>query len=770
MQNSIKFTPAHARIGVDRIFIKSPQLDPNKDNEVDETENKYNPETKIDPILLENLLTKNSTNFNKYRNEGCQCIYNEKTFDFPQNLINFENLKDILYDENTEIILEKYKGKWIESINQMIPIENLQNFSENLYKFNPLLPLNVQFESRFESGNLKMAIKVDNYEYDLIVNTDINSGRTSNWFYFRVTLRNTGRIKFTEFPINFKFNIINCQKLETLFNKGLKVLCFSNHMKKWTRRTKNNYYFVNGMTIEEKKLYTLTFGYDIDYNFNEETLYFSYCFPYTYTNLQNYLSFILNNPIYSQRNILRHEIIGKSLSENNLDMLIITKFDSNFEDIAYRPCIVLTSRVHPGESNSSYAIQGVIDLLLDLKNPISEKLRKSFIFKIIPMLNPDGVINGNFRTSLIGKDLNRLWDDPKENICPTIFYTKEMIKKTILSREVFIFCDFHGHSNKPNFFLYGCPTSRRLRNIGNLAFQEMILPRIFSGKNDMFDNKSCIYKIALKKLKTARAVVRNDLSVDLSYCLESSIGCVSIGVNKFEFFTPKYYMKIGHDFCSSINDLCNKEIFTDLLQKIQLEEYNKNLLNNPNINLVNNLNSAVLNSGNVNYNLNSHVQNYLNQTLLNSENLYFTEEKKKEIRKDNNYIKDKEKDSIILKEKYSTQQFILNQEIDNNIKEKDLKSKICENLNSVDKTQIHLKTSNEKDERIKNIKIKEKDKDKDKEKRDEKLKQKEIEIEKYELNKIENEEKLNKSNKKKLNPVKTKKLFINNSIDNQNIK
>lgn len=29
------------------------------------------------------------------------------------------------------------------------------------------------------------------------------------------------------------------------------------------------------------------------------------------------------------------------------------------------------------------------------------------IFFIIPMMNPDGVVVGNYRTSLIGRDLNR---------------------------------------------------------------------------------------------------------------------------------------------------------------------------------------------------------------------------------------------------------------------------------------------------------------------------------------------------------------------------
>jgi murein tripeptide amidase MpaA len=36
-------------------------------------------------------------------------------------------------------------------------------------------------------------------------------------------------------------------------------------------------------------------------------------------------------------------------------------------------------------------------------------LLKEFEFIVIPMVNPDGVIYGNFRTNLAGLDLNRQW-------------------------------------------------------------------------------------------------------------------------------------------------------------------------------------------------------------------------------------------------------------------------------------------------------------------------------------------------------------------------
>lgn len=40
------------------------------------------------------------------------------------------------------------------------------------------------------------------------------------------------------------------------------------------------------------------------------------------------------------------------------------------------------------------------------------------------MLNPDGVIAGNTRTSLLGVDLNRRWKQPFKYIHPTIHTLK----------------------------------------------------------------------------------------------------------------------------------------------------------------------------------------------------------------------------------------------------------------------------------------------------------------------------------------------------------
>ena len=51
-------------------------------------------------------------------------------------------------------------------------------------------------------------------------------------------------------------------------------------------------------------------------------------------------------------------------------------------------------------------MEGMIKFLVsDDINAI--KLRDRFVFKIVPMLNPDGVTVGNYRCSLAAVDLNR---------------------------------------------------------------------------------------------------------------------------------------------------------------------------------------------------------------------------------------------------------------------------------------------------------------------------------------------------------------------------
>jgi murein tripeptide amidase MpaA len=57
----------------------------------------------------------------------------------------------------------------------------------------------------------------------------------------------------------------------------------------------------------------------------------------------------------------------------------------------------------------------------------AQELRKRCIFKIIPMINVDGVIIGNYRTSMSGNDLNRVYDNPDDKLHPEVCAIKELV-------------------------------------------------------------------------------------------------------------------------------------------------------------------------------------------------------------------------------------------------------------------------------------------------------------------------------------------------------
>lgn len=134
-------------------------------------------------------------------------------------------------------------------------------------------------------------------------------------------------------------------------------------------------------------------------------MYISHWYPYTYSDLKNFLA---ENITKSKYEFVWKTELTKSLSGNPVEMLIITNFSSTDAEIAERKAIIATARVHPGETNSSFIMQGMIKFMIS-DDPVAVKLRDTFVFKFVPMLNPDGVIVGNYWANLSGLDLNRVW-------------------------------------------------------------------------------------------------------------------------------------------------------------------------------------------------------------------------------------------------------------------------------------------------------------------------------------------------------------------------
>lgn len=89
----------------------------------------------------------------------------------------------------------------------------------------------------------------------------------------------------------------------------------------------------------------------------------------------------------------------------------------------------LSARVHPGETPGSHVLNGIVKLLLTRDDPRAKVLRDNFVFYCVPMINPDGVYRGHYRTDTFGLNLNRFYVNPSVQV---YFYHSLRFKNTLL--------------------------------------------------------------------------------------------------------------------------------------------------------------------------------------------------------------------------------------------------------------------------------------------------------------------------------------------------
>ncbi|XP_058827587.1 uncharacterized protein LOC131687507 isoform X2 [Topomyia yanbarensis] len=424
-------------------------------------------------------------------------------------------------------------------------------------------PDDLIFESRFESGNLGRAIKITPTYYELYLRPDMYTNRHTQWFYFRV--------KNTKAKVVYRFSIINLTKPDSLYKEGMRPLMYSsldaeyNHVG-WQRCGENIAYFRNDSdgfnnhtsyhhrpVEDDEDDYignsSFTLSFNIEFKYDGDTVYFAHSYPYTYSDLQDYLMSIQRNPVKSKFCKLR--LLCRSLAGNNVYYLTVTAPSTHEDDNQKKKkAVIITARVHPGESPSSWMMKGLMDFITG-DSYVAKKLRHKFIFKLVPMLNPDGVIVGNTRSSLTGRDLNRQYRTVIRETYPSIWNTKAMIRRLMEDCGVAMYCDMHAHSRKHNVFIYGC---ENLKRHPDRRLLEQVFPLMLH-KNvaDKFSFENCKFKVQKNKEGTGRIVVWV-LGVTNSYTLEASFGGSTMGGRAGTHFSTADYEHIGRAYCETLMD------------------------------------------------------------------------------------------------------------------------------------------------------------------------------------------------------------------------
>uniref|UniRef100_A0A8C5HY36 Cytosolic carboxypeptidase-like protein 5 n=1 Tax=Gouania willdenowi TaxID=441366 RepID=A0A8C5HY36_GOUWI len=323
---------------------------------------------------------------------------------------------------------------------------------------------NIVFSSKFDSGNLARVEKVENgissppsdtaspgsgltsdYEFNVWTQPDCAGTEHENgnrsWFYFNVQGAVPGKL--------MKINVMNMNNQRKLYSQGMAPLVRTVPGKnRWERiRDRPTIKIVDSQFV-------LTFTHRIS-EVRKATTYFSFCYPFSYTECQEMLQQLdrsfpnaaqlspssTPDTVYYYRELLCHSVDG-----NRVDLITVTNCNGMQEErearlpqlfpdtntprphvFSCKRVFFLSSRVHPGETPSSFVFNGFLNFILRRDDPRAHALRDMFVFKLIPMLNPDGVVRGHYRTDSRGVNLNRQYLNPNPELHPSIYAAKTLL-------------------------------------------------------------------------------------------------------------------------------------------------------------------------------------------------------------------------------------------------------------------------------------------------------------------------------------------------------
>eukprot|EP00826_Nyctotherus_ovalis_P060091 TRINITY_DN8406_c0_g1_i12.p1 TRINITY_DN8406_c0_g1~~TRINITY_DN8406_c0_g1_i12.p1 ORF type:complete len:450 (+),score=76.18 TRINITY_DN8406_c0_g1_i12:1396-2745(+) len=204
--------------------------------------------------------------------------------------------------------------------------------------------------------------------------------------------------------------------------------------------------------------------------------------------------------------------------------------------------------------------KGLINFLLS-NSPQAKILRHNYVFRIIPMLNPDGVIYGNYHCNLLGHDLNRHWKSPERNSQPTVTYAKEVIRYMAKERRVALYCDLHAHSMQQKVFMYGCVYDEKEADRNALV---RVVPFLMAQVDGSFSYEMSKFQMEKYKESSARIVAFKEFGITNSYTCEASF----FGLLKDREGSTKEYETIGENLCRVIAMSLNFERMQEITQSI----------------------------------------------------------------------------------------------------------------------------------------------------------------------------------------------------------
>lgn len=183
-----------------------------------------------------------------------------------------------------------------------------------------------------------------------------------------------------------------------------------------------------------------------------DSVYYAYFEPYSWERHLALLGSV------EQSDQVRVEDLGSTVDGRDLNVVIVGNPTAKKK-------VWIIARQHPGETMAEWLVEGTLNALLDVANPVARAVLDEAVLYIVPNMNPDGSVRGNLRTNAAGANLNREWMTPSVETSPEVFYVKKKIEEVGCD----LFLDIHGDEGLPYVFVAG---SEMLEGFSEQQMQE----------------------------------------------------------------------------------------------------------------------------------------------------------------------------------------------------------------------------------------------------------------------------------------------------------
>jgi hypothetical protein len=135
-------------------------------------------------------------------------------------------------------------------------------------------------------------------------------------------------------------------KNDSLFNYGMKPTVFSKQRFErrkigWVREGQKVSYEANGIKRETKDVGFYTLSWEYKFVYDSDTVYFSHSYPYTFTDLSQYLGTLFARKEVGKITTLKN--IGRTVGKNKIDLITVSRKNGRPKKVVW-----ILARQHPG--------------------------------------------------------------------------------------------------------------------------------------------------------------------------------------------------------------------------------------------------------------------------------------------------------------------------------------------------------------------------------------------------------------------------------------